>query len=176
MNTPTSKEEALLWLAGLERTTCGYPDTPRCWCVEGDCPCHSLDFNEVHGKVPVLDLREPCPCLNKDKHIIDLGHWRSLGGCDNCWSRWFSKVGFHDSCTSCGGINWLPKQGREALHAAMLKDGWRFDITEFPLAYDDEAYAGQRIVSFIKGEGDWFGEYGDDYIAAMKAMQAAGYR
>ena len=53
-------QEALEWLAGLERTACGYPDAPRCWCDDGDCVCHSLDFVEVHGKVPVLDLREPC--------------------------------------------------------------------------------------------------------------------
>jgi len=63
---------------------------------------------------------------------------------------------------------WLPKQGRDALYAAMEKDGWDYFISR--------KQAG-RSVLFIKPiGGDWAqGEDTDDWRAAAKALRAAGY-
>lgn len=48
--------KADLWqrLCEVRRTSCGYFASQgwpnRCYCLDGDCPCHSIGFEEVHGE------------------------------------------------------------------------------------------------------------------------------
>ena len=153
-----TQAEALLWLAGLERNCrdCQLPDSfgvkPELdkWCT----PCHGT------GKVPVLDLREPCPCIDNP------GDGRPGDGY-NCF-RCF-RYGRHEvtECTECNckGRNWLPKQGRDALHEGMNKAGWWYDIYQ---------HGSKRTIAFyLPGQGTHprFGEDADDWLAAVKAMK-----
>ena len=163
METILTQEAALAWLAGLERITCGYPDAPRCWCPEGDCPCHSLSFAEVHGKVFVLDLREPCSCAI----------WRPglAYPCDVC--RRLGTFYHGQDCTNCQGRNWIPKQGRDALHQAMRQDGWYYNIFQTNT---------RRVIFWRWGEArppvltEISGSDSDDHMAAYKALLAVGYK
>lgn len=150
---PMTPEAALLWLAGLEKPC-------SCW--------HIIDQNEGRtgtirkapdtacllcsgsGNAPVLDLRKPCHTKTPCEHGCQTGP-------------------LHPAF--CLGRGWLPRRGRDALHKAMRQDGWRVDTMHFPK--EESAYSNQRIVRFIKK--DLWGEYGDDWIAAYKAMLAAGY-
>ena len=140
--TATTPEEALLWLAGLEQS-CSHPKLST-W------------------KVPVLDLRAPCPCW---EYIHDEGDVR----CANCAARiWHSKSrdDLHGpDCSICAGRNWVPKQGEQALYQTMHNAGWSLEIHWFssePLP----------SIGFYSGaEHD-----SNPYIAAQKAMQAAGYK
>jgi len=134
--------EALLWLASLEKNCAGcvgcrrdHDEDPRgiCACII----CHGT------GKVPVLDLREPC------RHSTTQGY--------------FEKI-----CRATGCSGWLPKQGRDALHDAMEKDEWNYDVSQ---------RYGERTVHFFQViEGQWAaGLDSDDHLAAVKAIEAAGY-
>ena len=174
METILTQEAALLWLAGLERITCGYPDAPRCWCPEGDCPCHSLSFAEVHGKVFVLDLREPCSCAI----------WRPglAYPCDVC--RRLGTFYHGQDCTNCQGRNWIPKQGRDALHEAMHKAGWEVSFiwpSDSPAEYRYNKVRPGMEHHYWGGSSEeeqrvyYIGLDADPYLAAMEAMRAAGY-
>jgi len=150
--------EALLWLAGLEKDCDTCKGTKRRHYLTGwrerDTQPQMYDCDICHGtgKVPVLDLREPCLV----KHLIT-SEWRTD------WSDKRSAT-----CAEVGCRGWLPKQGRDALYAAMEKDGWDYFISQKQTG---------RSVLFIKPiGGDWAqGEDTDDWRAAVKAMQAAGY-
>jgi len=158
--------EALIWLASLEK----------------ECPCHECHGNPVidtylcqgrqlccagTSKVPVLDLREPCPCysLKNDCWQCDKERRHSDTFEDHALRLIHSQ-----SCINCQGRNWLPKQGRDALFAAMHKAGWKYEI-----------FQGEhlRLVTFFKGvnvlQAIVRGQHSDDGQAAVKAMKAAGY-
>ena len=138
--------EALLWLAGLTKT-----------CECGGEGCEGCSGQGVRY---VLDLRLPCPCATK---LIDFR-------CQFCLEavRHAARIegaldsSIHSSdCTPCQGRNWLPKQGRDALHEAMHKDGWSSTITETP-------QSGRHVIFY---KGLWVGSDVDDWLAAVKAMK-----
>lgn len=142
--TEITPTEALEWLAGLE-----HPD----------------------GR-PVLDLREPCPCINLVEAATradGINHHYDSGGCRTCYVR-----NLHtSSCTSCHGTNWVPKQGRQAVQDAMLKAGWEMVLKASP--------DGLRNIRFSPNYSKATPQLltrpwrDDDHIAAMRAMKAAGY-
>ena len=105
--------DLLLQIVAAKKISCGYNGDlfTRCSCEEGDCPCHSIGFKEVHGKVPILDpklMRLPCigqhpyPCYipNRHEHV----------------------------CEDCQGRTWVPNPDawdmKKALHLA------DFDLSE----------------------------------------------
>ena len=160
-NTETmTSAEALLWLAGLEKDcpNCNpFPDVtippiPHCK------KCYGT------GKVPVLDLREPCPCPPYCKASMwdypDDQDWRRCSACDNT-------KGHGVWCLNCQGRNWVPLQGQDALYAAMEKDGWDYIIRSVQRT---------RSVHFFKVvAGDWVqGKDSDDGLAAVEAIQQEG--
>ena len=164
--------EALLWLAGLEKscTECTAKDGIPCNCLA----CHGT------GKVGVLDLREPCPGVRR----LDTGErlpcmilrpdvWNRLGGpCEG-------------DIDPCGSTGWVPKQGEAALHQAMHKDGWNLEVLWVATDYREYTgdytepfimMAGERHVTFWREDGRYpSGKGADDWLAALQAMQAAGY-
>ena len=136
--------EALLWLAALEKDCLNTRYSHRTDGVGGLFPCPTCGGT---GKVAVLSyLREPCP------NNINRGTARAD----------------HMLCPACQGHTWVPKQGRDALHEAMHKDGWSI-VVNWPIGKE-------RDVLFCRGVGMALlrGEDSDDWIAAVKAMQAAG--
>lgn len=151
MTTKTmTQAEALDWLAGLEQPC------PDCHFqgerVQEYQLCTRCGGNES-GLVPVLDLREPCNCWC---------HTAPLACCSD----------LTDKCWRCQGRLWIPKQGRDALHQAMHKDGWnresRWIVGEEPLT----------CFTQHRPDDKWryaWGEDTDDHIAAVKALQKAGY-
>jgi len=109
--------------------------------------------------VPVLDLRETCPdCLGMPLPCYIQGRHEHV-------------------CNRCQGRTWLPKQGWDALHTAMNKVGWRSEIYAHASAPDD----GKRLVVFYRPTdsdsyyGPSVGRDSDDWLAAVKAMKAAGF-
>ena len=167
LNTETmTRAEALLWLAGLEK----------------ECPCHECHGNPVvdtyfcqgrqlccagTGKVPVLDLRERCygEYLCSDPRC-------DYSNCEhNC------DLGIH-TAKCCQGLGWFPKQGRDALYDAMHKDGWDWEAsqqtgdtaawTRFE-KHPDTMMVPDRDILLA------YGEDSDPWLAAAKAMKAAGY-
>ena len=164
MTQAVTPQEALHWLEGLKKPC------PNCYPVPGvetyPIP-HCKDCGGT-GKVPVLDLREPCP----GSTTIISGSYRYP--CLINGFAWWKSNGppFEGLTDPCEGRGWIPKQGREALHEAMLKDGWYYTI------YQENI----RTVVFwrwvetrppvLTEEG---GSDSDDYISAYKAMKAAGY-
>ena len=137
-------EEALLWLAGLEK---------KCdWLGSGDGLCPNCGGS---GKVPVLDLREPCPRMERTYATTHI----SAG------LAW---------CHLCGGRNWVPKQGVEALYQAMHDAGWTIKM----IWYSPDPFPS---VGFYKedpklpGAYNWRGQDATTHIAAYKAMKQAGY-
>lgn len=148
---------ALLWLAGLERDClgeaynsdegAGYQATIIADRAHGPWCCNGS------GKVPILDLRE-------NVHAVAP---TCLPGC----------------------LGWSPKQGWDALHSAMHHNGWNSEIlwvTEDYREYTGEYMppftmkAEERLVVFWKDfPRSCQGEDADDWLAAMKAMKAAGY-
>ena len=152
---PTEKlvtaEQALLWLAGLER------ECPQC-CGSGrfmsaaESSVHDFcDQCKGDGKVPVLDLREPCPDCFSSKKMAD----KYRPGWD---------------CLACAGCEWVPKRGEEALRQAMHNDRWRMEaVWEIEQPYK---------VTFSKcmNRSNNFGVDSNPPVAAYKAMVAAGAR
>jgi len=109
------------------------------------------------GGVPVLpDLREPCRYNRRHEP-----------------GPYYPELSL--SCPNCQGRNWRPKQGRDVLYTAMEKDGWGYDI--------HQTRGGYRQVNFYKdGPLDRYqhshilnGKAADDHMAAVNALQAAGY-
>ena len=104
--------------------------------------------------VPVLPgLREPCGCpVSIDK-----------------------RKGWVSPCR-CQGRGWVAKRGRQDVQDAMIADGWELDIYQ---------YGRERLVRFsnymlkVPYLGyryyDWVGEDADDWVAAYKALRAAGF-
>ena len=95
---PTLKD--CLWaIAKAERTSCGWTQQSshiydRCWCAEADCPCHSLSFVEVHGRVPRLpELREVC------QRCSGTGEW----------SYFTSTATNPEICMACHGNGFVPR-------------------------------------------------------------------
>ena len=112
--------------------------------------------NLKQGENYVLDLRNHC--LGRSKC--------SDPQCgDSTWDH-FCDLGGHDK-TCCQGRGWMPKQGRDALHDAMLKAGWYSEIHQ----------AKDRFVMFYRStqRSGITGEGADDDLAAVKAMKAAGH-
>jgi len=156
-----SPTEALLWLCSLEKPCpcpeChGNPVVDTWGCQGKRLCCHGT------GKVPVLpELREPCPCPNYPAQT-----------CEPCWQYGTHPHAFGQAtyCRNCQGRNWRPRQGRDALHDAMHKDGWDYLISQV---------AAGRGVSFYKqifiNAPLSLGEDAADDLAAVKAMKAAGY-
>jgi len=111
------------------------------------------------GKVPVLDLREPCPCSIYTAQT-----------CEPCWQ--YGAIGHGAHCLNCQGRDWLPKQGRDALYAAMAKDGWKRETAHDPFANRGWCrfwkFSGIGLTTMLTGED------ADDWQAAVKAMRAAG--
>ena len=146
-NKATPLTDPLLWLASLEKNCPGcvgcrrdHDGDPR-----GTCACATCHGT---GKVPVLDLLEPCP-LVADSMV-------------------------HEEWCLCRGRGGLPKQGRDALHEAMVKDGWGY--------YIHKIADGPRFIRFYKAAADYHhsqimdsGIDSDDWLAAVKAMMAVGY-
>lgn len=138
----STRENALLWLAGLEKecpdltTDAGRPrhENPGWTCIV----CHNT------GMVPVLDLREPC------RHHTVQGD--------------FLKV-----CAKVKCPGWQTKQGHDALHQAMTKAAYS-QMHVIVVGEPERHYywPGERIWKSLDCDSN-------DYIAAMKAMRAAGY-
>jgi len=77
----------------------------------------------------------------------------------------------HEVGPSClfGCLGYSPKQGRDALFAAMEKDGWWYDVHQ---------HGSKRTVAFYRpgqGRHPRAGEDADDWVAAVKAMRQTGY-
>ena len=169
-----TQADALIWLAGLEK----------------DCPCQDPEVKARNaqrtyvcglchntGKVPILDLREPCPCPPYCVAYISSSDDQDWRRCDACsGSHGTSGVmGVHGPwCENCQGRNWFPKQGRDPLFGAMEKDGWGYTIRQTRM---------WREVFFSKeGPNDSYGhpcmlhgKDANDWQAAVKALRAAGY-
>jgi len=158
-NTDTmTPAEALIWLASLEK------DCQQKWWQPDGNPVPDDGPGSNHpdqcqclgnGEVPVLDLRKPCPC---PIYVAQT--------CEPCWQHGAIGHGVH--CLNCQGRNWVPKQERDALFEAMEKDGWDYVVSH---------RQGIHSVRFFKVVGrDWAqGDDADDWLAAVKAMKAAGH-
>ena len=105
------------------------------------------------------DLREPCLSCHATG-IVETSH-PLLSKDDR----------FLVQCGGCQGRNWLPKQGRDALHDAMEKAGW--DLHLHQLADDD--IRNVRFVRKSQARELLEGIDSDDHLAAAKAMKAAGH-
>lgn len=114
--TEADKQTALK-LCLLERQTCGYFGSTlftECWCPEGDCPCHSIGFQEVHGHIPLLD-----PKLVRVE----------------CAERHYGQGGFGDpiSCAEAGCLGFTPSTDPWAYVTASMENlghaalGWLQD-------------------------------------------------
>jgi len=151
---PMTKAEALLWLAWLEKDC-----RQQWWQPDGNpvpddgpgsdhpdqCQCHGT------GKVPALDLRELCP------------------GCMRCKNRvhWDTPITYR--LYICDGSGQLPKQERDALYRAMEKDGWGYSIHQTPRGYRQAGFYKDGLSpSLVRHDSD-------DWLAAVKALRAAGY-
>ena len=136
---PMLPSEAMLWLAGLEKscTECTAKDGIPCNCLA----CHGT------GKVAVLDLREPCPVTSGPNYIHYLGV----------------------SCDYCQGRNWVPKQGEAALHQAMHKADFS-QMHVHVVGQGPRHYYWPYERSYKSSDC-----HANDYLAAVKAMRAAGY-
>ena len=160
--TPT---EALEYLAGLERVC------RDCTAKDG-IPCHCY-------RAPLLDLREPCPCPRYCCTYSDSDEGEGVL-CSKCrenasagTARLANRMlvgrllGLHgDWCENCHGRNWIAKQEIEALHQAMNKAGWAYDIHQ----------TSTRVVRFwnyFRKPGVALIEVLDanDWLAAAKAME-----
>lgn len=172
-------EEAQLWLAGLEKVCLICSGQGGLGGLQWD---GSLDVNKCltcngTGKVPVLDLREPCPCLSLPENPPDgINHAYDRDICKQCYLRYSRTATFHVGCFTCSGRNWVPKQGEAALHQAMNKTGWDLTVDLF--------VSGARrvwfrridyVLSYLRDGRIIGGEDSNDFIAAYKAMMRAGY-
>jgi len=110
--------------------------------------------------VPVLDLREPC----KQVHNIMVASVSTHSGANT----YFSTGGIRSaSCDEVGCPGWFPKRERDVLYSAMEKDGWNYTIAQTKVRQADFfKVCNGRLCS---------GTDANDYLAAVKAMQAAGY-
>ena len=161
-----TRAEALLWLAGLEEP---------CHCNA----CTGSRGNRCNGtgKAPLLpELREPCPC--QDYLVGNSDDWRICRACTSRQTGISVGPSAHGEwCLKCQGRNWVPKEGKTALHAAMQADGWYYSIQQWP--------DGERVVFFSKWDGHrpltryvknrFEGKDADDWIAAQEALRAAGH-
>ena len=172
METILTQEAALLWLAGLERVCdqCGgigyidMEDGPH----KGRHKCCGT------GKVFMLDLQEPCPCVMWQPGMAD--------PCKTCQQTGTNHHG--QDCTVCQGRNWIPKQGRDALHEAMHKAGWEVSFiwpSDSPAEYRYNKVRPGMEHHYWSGSSEeeqrvyYIGLDADPYLAAMEAMRAAGY-
>lgn len=113
--------ELLLIIVTAEKISCGYDGDlfTRCSCEEGDCPCHSIGFKEVHGKVPILSpelMRQPCDCWCHKTRDRANGQ-----ACEN-------------SCWRCKDRLWFPIHDPWAMKKALHQAG--FQLTESHAMYD----------------------------------------
>jgi len=140
--------EALLWLAELEK---------KCPLVEG---AMSLPFCESHC---MCEHHKPwrCEVCHGTGKVPVLPDLREPCPYPMPHSRG------NDAHANCQGRSWLPKQGRDALYDAMLKVGWYYEI------HQDK----ERFVLFYRStqRSGITGEDADEWLAAVKAMKAAGY-
>lgn len=147
MNT----EAALLWLASQER------QCPNCTgCLRG----YELNARGAcslcagTGMVPLLGLRTLCPwCQGNGEQCLNLPQT--------------------PSDPHCAGRGWIPKQGRDALHNAMQEMGWEYCV------FSRTKLDAERTVRFygynrIKHCLELAGKDSDDWLAAVKALKAAG--
>lgn len=152
-----------LWLALLEQKDCGFRGhgiySPRCTCSESDCPCHSLSFQEVHGKRPLLPrLRKPCDHWGAE--IIRAEGW---------------------DCVNCGGRGWTPEDDERALYRAMNAAG--YDLSLLSAGYDPKRLSkanGYRSVVFTPTSDRWSNRHpetadANEWLAAVKALRKAGH-
>lgn len=174
-------EEALLWLAGLEKKCpCETEHVDmRCsacqkrWLMSGSG--HSQycrnDCNGS-GKVPVLDLREPCPCLSLAESSPDgINHAYDQGICKPWFLRQGRTPNFHSDCFTCSERGWVPKEGEEALRQALHKAGW-----EVRFRWDCSGKYQHWLFFKSIGDGSLFeGRDSAIHIAAHKAMRQEGY-
>ena len=82
---------------------------------------------------------------------------------------------------NCQGRNWVPKLSETDLYKAMHKDGWSMVIAwgwRWLIEGNQKVKVEFRQVNFSMLEDNGHVSEGwdaDDYLAAVKAMQAAGY-
>jgi len=167
-NTDTLPEaEALLRLAGLEKEQ-RCPDAHRSsitnsgkW-IEDAQFCKTCNGSNLI-KVPVLDLRESCP-----------GVTTRFGGWKPCSLRYQdgSQPLLDGETDACQGRGWLPKQGRDALFAAMEKAGWNYTIEQIQGRYTVGFFQYRHIPN---KPGNLRGTDANPWLAAAKALQAARY-
>ena len=150
-------QEALEWLAALE---------DECHKCLGETIYYTTPCDLCHGigKMAVLDLREPCPCLafieTDEDDWTQWPHCAFKGPC-------FRKAKHGTDCENCHGPGWRPKQGPTAVQDAMVKAGWEARMVR--------RGDWKRIRFWQQGPPWASGDDADDAIAAMKAMKAAGY-
>ena len=163
-NTETlTRAEARLLLASLKKDCpCQEPEV-KAWNDQQTDVC-GLCHNT--GKVPVLDLREPCNQI----HNIIVASVSTHSGAN---SYFYPGEIRSASCKEAGCQGWLPKWGRDALHLAMEKDGWNYEIIQLAKpGYWNNLET--RRVTFWRQGGTANGQDADDDLAAVKAMQAEG--
>ena len=165
MTTEITPAEAQLWLAGLEKEVpCpNVSNKHKNHYGESDHWCLACGGTSVI-KVPVLEgLRDTCPNFNAVSTFVP-HTGLSLAGCQDRQSD------CHAGHDACKGTGWVLNSTRQAIQDAMNKAGWDYTIKQIAsLGYGEQG----RVVHFWKdgvGNND-----ADDHIAAMKAMQKAGY-
>lgn len=172
MDEPMTQAEALDWLAALEKDCYICGGRGKVLCGDGWSGCNNCNGK---GKAPVLDLREPC----QD------GECQRTGGVVQWTGAPYHAEGMtaYAPHEDCGGRSWQPKQGETALHQVMHNDGWSMEIIWVVEAQEERISdgtsamaAGERCVTFWRNTPYYFiGEDANDWLAALKAMQAAGY-
>lgn len=151
-------QEALLWLAGLERECLEH--VVRASSTDGpvdDCLKDCRGKCSGTGRVPVLDLREPHPdCIS-----LNVGLTTDNKFCD---------VLFKHIYGDCKGTGWSPKQSETALHQAMNRAGYGLSLLWVGASRSVVFFWPQKGQQFSSADGE-----DDDWLAAAKAMKMAGY-
>lgn len=61
------------------------------------------------GQVPLLDVRDECPCLQQSLAISNLSGFFRAGGCVACWRN----ERHDEDCGTCGGLGYTVTQDLE---------------------------------------------------------------
>ena len=136
---PEPTLDDLKWaIAKAERASCGWTTQSshiydRCWCAEADCPCHSLSFIEVHGRVPRFpELRAECPGADVFYLACHSGHLVRMTE-----TGWLPFKSPHDVCHGLGytarwhtpedALLWIQVLNQavgEPFQREIIKDNW----------------------------------------------------
>ena len=165
---PTNTE-LLRRIVMTERVSCGYNGGPstRCSCEEGDCPCHSLGFREVHGRVLTLSpdsMRRTCPCIAKPaaEYLTQT--------CDGCRR---TGVTFHgDNCLNCGGQGWIPNPDPWKMRTALRHAG--FILVERSTLYGEQPHGAVCGSPSSMSREDWIWDADPERARLLAVMIGIG--